>query len=59
MTMCEVWLLITDYHLSVGSTPISDSVENLSQYDPGCFTGHKTITLTFEIDVNNYSLTRT
>ena len=31
----------------MGSTPTSGSAEDLSQYDPGCWTGCKTLTLTF------------
>ena len=33
-------------HLCVGSTTTSDNVKDLSQYDPGCWTGCKTPTLT-------------
>ena len=33
-------------HLCVGSSPTSDNAENLSQYDSGCWTGHKTPILT-------------
>ena len=40
------WHLITGCHLCVGLIPTSDKAEDLSQYDPGCCTGHKTPTLT-------------
>ena len=32
----QLWHLITDSHLCVGSTPTGDNAEDLSQYDPGC-----------------------
>ena len=32
----QVWHLITDCHLCVGSTLKRGMVEVLSQYDPGC-----------------------
>ena len=37
---------IADCLLCVGSTPTSGNTEDLSQYDPGCITGCKLLTLT-------------
>ena len=41
-----VWHLITGCHLCVGLTPTSNNAKDLSQYDPGCWKGRKTTTLT-------------
>ena len=46
LTLLSVWHLITGSHLCVCSTLTSDNAEDLSQYDPGCWTGCKTPTLT-------------
>ena len=35
----------------MGSTPTSDNVEDLSKYNPGSWTGRKTTTLTFDVQV--------
>ena len=40
----KVWHLITDCHVCVGSTAISDKAEDLSQYDPGSYTVYKSST---------------
>ena len=42
----EVQHLITDCHLCVGLIPTSGNAVNLSQYNPFCLTGSKTITWT-------------
>ena len=44
----KVWHLITNCHLCVASTNIGGTVEGLSEYDPGCWTGCKTLNLTFD-----------
>ena len=48
LVVSRVSLLITGCHLCVGSSPTSGSAEDLSQYDPGCRTGHKTPKFIFD-----------
>ena len=44
------------YFFSVGSSPTTDNAEDLSQYDPGCLTGHKTPSLTLSFTTKIYGL---